>query len=181
MSKKTKLKLNDKQKLFVSEYLIDRNAGKAAIRAGYSPKTADAQACRLLKNVKIREAVDAGMDRLEKRNELSQDRVIREYMKIAFLDPRKIFTSTGELLPVSDIDDDSAAALAGVDVVTIGNDYVGIGEVRKVKLVNKLGALDSLARHLGMFNDKLNLNHTFKDMSEDEIDAEIERLEREIR
>ena len=50
-------KLTEKQKRFVAEYLIDLNATQAAIRAKYSPKTADVQGVRLLGNVKVQEAL----------------------------------------------------------------------------------------------------------------------------
>lgn len=56
-------KLTEKQKRFVEEYLIDLNATQAAIRAGYSPKTAYSAGQRLLKNVEVRKAID---ERLEK-------------------------------------------------------------------------------------------------------------------
>ena len=53
-----------------------------------------------------------------------------------------------------------ASAIIGVDVATVGNDQMGIGEVLKLRLADKRAALDSVARHLGMFNDKLDLNVT---------------------
>lgn len=68
--------LNEKQKQFVREYLIDRNATQAAIRCGYSEKTASVQGCRLLTNAKIKAAVDKGQRKRAERTEIDQDYVI---------------------------------------------------------------------------------------------------------
>ena len=70
-------RLTAKQKRFCDEYLIDLNATQAAIRAGYSPKTAAASAARLLRNVKVQEYIAQRM--AEKESELiaDQDEVLR--------------------------------------------------------------------------------------------------------
>lgn len=151
-------KLTPKQKRFVSEYLIDLNATQAAIRAGYSPKTANEQGARLLVNVSIAKAIQKATDKRQERTEITQDRVLKEYARIAFLDPRRFFDSDGIPKPIEALDDDTAAALAGLE---IREEFEGAGENRtlagytkKYKLANKLGALDSLAKHLGMFDGK---------------------------
>ena len=65
MGKKKKTKLNKKQKNFVSEYLVDKNATQAAIRAGYSEKTAYSQGPRLLKHDGIRPLIDQGLEKID--------------------------------------------------------------------------------------------------------------------
>lgn len=52
--------MTNKQAAFVREYLVDSNATQGAIRAGYSLRTAEQQGCRLLTNVKVAQAIDAG-------------------------------------------------------------------------------------------------------------------------
>lgn len=64
---------------FVDEYCIDRNGKKAAIRAGYSEKTAEQQASRLLRNVKVQEAIKAKLDRLSMKTELTAEWVLKEF------------------------------------------------------------------------------------------------------
>ena len=151
-------KLTPKQQAFVAEYLVDLNATQAAIRAGYSAKTAEQQASRLLSNAKVAEAIAERMKERASRTEITQDRVLKEYARLAFFDPRKLFDSTGRPKAIHELDDDTAAVVAGLDVVNVGNAELGEGEVLKFKLADKKGALDSVARHLGMFNDKLDLN-----------------------
>lgn len=83
-------KLTARQKRFVIEYLVDLNATQAAIRAGYSPKTANEQAARLLANVSIQEAIQAAMKKREERTEITADRVIKEIFNIFEADAREI-------------------------------------------------------------------------------------------
>lgn len=159
--------MTPKQERFVQEYLIDLNATQAAIRAGYSEKTANEQGARLLANVSVRSAVEeAKADRAE-RTHITQDRVLQELARIAFFDLRKLYREDGSLKAMHELDDDAAAVLAGVDVVeTKGNAAVG-GEdgirhvpeyVKKVKIPDKVGALGLAMRHLGMLKDKTELS-----------------------
>lgn len=78
--------LTPRQEAFVNEYLIDLNATQAAIRAGYSKKTADKQATQLLGKTSISQAIQAAMDERKERTEITQDRVIKEIAKYAFKD-----------------------------------------------------------------------------------------------
>ena len=150
--------LNEKQKRFADEYLKDLNGKQAAIRAGYSPNGAEVNASKLLTNHKVINYLASKREKLQAKLEISQERVLAEYAKLAFFDPRKLFDETGRPLPIGQLDDDTAAAIAGIDVATIGNAEQGVGEILKVKVSDKKGALDSLSRHLGLFNDKLDLN-----------------------
>lgn len=162
-------KLTPKQSRFIDEYMIDLNATQACIRAGYSARTADRIGPELLGKTCVQAALSVRMKKREERTEITQDRVLREFAKLAFFDPRKLFDADGKPLPIHQLDDDTAAVVAGLDVASVGNSDMGVGEVLKIKLADKKGALDSVARHLGMFNDKLNINVT---------DALAERLSR---
>lgn len=152
--------LTDKRKAFVEEYLKDLNATQAAIRAGYSAKTAEQIGFQLLHNTSVKESIAERMKAREKRTEITQDRVLQEYARLAFLDPRNLFDETGRPKSIKDLDEDTARAIIGLDVANVGNSEVGEGEVLKYRLADKKGALDSVARHLGMFNDKLDVNVT---------------------
>ena len=152
--------LTPKQAAFVAEYLVDLNATQAAIRAGYSAKTAKEQGARLLTNVHIAESIQAAQQARAERTEITQDRVLQEYAKLAFLDPRRFYDADGNLIDIPNLPADVAAAISGVDIAVekAGSDESGnpvFAQVRKIKLADKKGALDSVARHLGMFNDKI--------------------------
>ncbi|WP_145191595.1 terminase small subunit [Pseudomonas sp. URMO17WK12:I11] len=82
--------LTAKQQRFVDEYLIDLNATQAAIRAGYSKKTASSQGERLLRNVEVRKYLASQREELQGRVKITQDKVLRELAKIGFSDIRKV-------------------------------------------------------------------------------------------
>ncbi|MBS1169525.1 MAG: hypothetical protein H6R01_443 [Burkholderiaceae bacterium] len=162
--------LNEKHKRFVDEYLIDLNATQAAVRAGYSEKTAGSQGFDLLKKPEIQQYLTERMAAREKRTEITQDKVLKELAKIGFADIRRAvkwgesvlvhaeddeggnpveLKHTVALLSSTEIDDDTAAAIAEVSQ---GRDGV------KLKMHDKKGALVDIGRHLGMFKDKVEVS-----------------------
>ncbi len=143
--------LTPKQELFCQEYIIDLNATQAAIRSGYSAKTAYSIGEENLKKPDIDLRIKELMKVRSERTEITQDRVLQEYARLAFLDPRKFFDANGNLINVVDLDDETAAALAGIEVTTEKDKDGDLSFTKKVKLNDKGRALDSLARHLGMF------------------------------
>jgi phage terminase small subunit len=151
-----------KQEAFVREYLIDLNATQAATRAGYSAHTANEQGARLLANVSVRSAVDSAIAARSVRTGITADRVLLELARIAFFDPRRLLQADGTPIPVNELDEDTAAALAGMDVMEeyegSGKDRVFIGYTKKIKIADKVSALTLSMRHLGMLKDKVELD-----------------------
>lgn len=82
--------LTDKQKAFVAEYLVDLNATQAAIRAGYSSKTAARIAVELLNKTQVAAAIQQAQAQREKRTLITADRVLTELARIAFADARAV-------------------------------------------------------------------------------------------
>ena len=145
--------LNPKQKRFVSEYLIDLNAKQAAIRAGYSPKTAEVQASRLLSLVKVQNEITKVMGKREKRTEITQDRVLEELAAIAFANATDYVKVCEEgdvqIIPTDSLTENQKKAIAGIKEGANGIE---------IKLSDKTKALEMLSRHLGMFRDKVDVN-----------------------
>ena len=163
-------KLTPRQEQFAREYLIDLNGTQAATRAGYSAKTANEQAVRLLANVSVQSLIAELQAARSKRTEITADRVLQELARIAFFDFRKLYRQDGSLKAVHELDDEAAAVLAGVDVVEMaGGAKIGGGEgiehmpmfTKKTKIPDKVAALGLAMRHLGMLKDKV--EHTGKD------------------
>lgn len=154
--------LTPKQEAFCQKYIELGCATKAYYAAydakGSKPITANRKAKELLDNGKIAARVRELQAIHQKRHEVTVDRVIQEFARLAFLDIRKAFDEEGRLKPIHELDDETAAAIAGLEVETLfegrGSEREAIGRLHKVKLTDKKGALDSLARHLGMFIDK---------------------------
>lgn len=155
--------LNKKQELFVQEYLVDLNGKQAAIRAGYSPKTAEVQASRLLSLAKVAEAVSKAQAKRSERTEITADQVLQELAKIGFANMKDYIRTTDAgdaFVDLSELNREQAAAISEVTV----EDFVdGRGDdardVRKIKfkLSDKRAALVDMGKHLGMFIERKEL------------------------
>ena len=146
-----------RQQRFVEEYLVDLNATQAAVRAGYSERWAGVNADKLLKNTSVAKAVQEGMAARSARTEVTQDWVLRRYVMIAGVDKRQFFYDDGSLKPVSEWTEEMAAAVGSFDAVESGGEGVPV-VLKRLKFLDGKAALDSIARHLGMFNDKVKLD-----------------------
>lgn len=156
--------LTARQTRFVDEYLIDLNAARAAARAGYEAGTAYTSGPRLLRRPEVAAAVAAGMAERAERTGITAERVLAEYARMAFsdirravswrtLEPeqgegarRKAAASQVQVLDAEQMDAETAAAIAEVSQAA--------GGALRVKMHDKKGALDSLARHLGLFDGR---------------------------
>jgi len=143
-------KITEKQKRFVAEYLVDLNATQAAIRAGYSPKTANEQGARLLTKVSVQEHLQKQQAKLRNKLEITQERVIEELAAIAFANGTDFVTVTSSGLlhikPTSQVDKQKLPAIAGIKY--------GANLGVEIKLHDKVRALELLGKHLGVFDSK---------------------------
>ncbi|MDR3599383.1 MAG: terminase small subunit [Desulfosporosinus sp.] len=145
--------LTAKQERFIQEYLIDLNATQAAIRAGYSPKTANEQGSQLLANISIRAHVDKAIAEQSKRTGINADRVIKELARIALVNPADVINFRDATV-ADGVNRDDSASIASVKVKYFDGE---ISE-REIKMADKIKALELLGKHLGMFTDKLEVN-----------------------
>ncbi len=150
-------KLTDPQIKFCLEYIKDFNATQAAIRAGYSPKTAVVQASRLLSKANIQEYIQQRAQKIEEKSEIDLAMVLKEFGRIAFTDVRKLFNDDGTLKDIKELDPDLSAAISSIEVyeeyVGTGNKRKFIGYTKKIKFWDKKGSLDSIGKYLGMFKE----------------------------
>lgn len=155
--------LTAKQQRFVAEYLIDLNATQAAIRAGYSEKTAAEQASRLLTNVKVGEAIQAAMKARSERTEINADWVLKRLARDATADLADLYTENGTLKPVHEWPIAWRTGLvAGIETVQErdGEDAEGkpvYATVRKVKLLDRTKLVELIGKHVevGAFKEKV--------------------------
>lgn len=161
-------RLTEKQKRFGDEYLTDLNATQAAIRAGYSEKTAEQMGYKLVQNSLVQAYIQQKQKKLQKKTEITQERVIAELAAVGFYDisdyanvqQYEIMEDTGEtdddgepiyikriiqgviLQDTQSIPIEKRAAIAGIKQGRNGIE---------VKLNDKMKALEMLGKHLGMF------------------------------
>ncbi|MDR3779345.1 MAG: terminase small subunit [Candidatus Copromonas sp.] len=154
--------LSEQRKRFVDEYLIDLNGTQAAIRAGYSPKTAQEQASRLLSNVMVRAEIEKKMAERSKRIGINQDRILMELAKIALVNAGDVIDFENAKI-LEDAREDDLAAVASVKIKTIPGKGGKNGVEREVKLYDKLRALELAGKHLGMFKEKVEVSGGVED------------------
>jgi phage terminase small subunit len=157
------MKLNPKQERFVQEYLVDLNATQAAIRAGYSEKTASSQGERLLRNVEVKRLIQEGQKAKAKALDISKEKILKELARIAFSNITNVmdWNDNGmHLIDSVDLPEDVSATVAEVVIKT---KYVKSEDddrpdemilERKVKLYDKQKALELLGKHIGLFEKK---------------------------
>lgn len=109
------------------------------------------KASTLMANVKVRSRVDDLRKKVEEHTLVHAAKVIGEISRLAFFDVRKLVNEDGSPKSLHEIDDDTAAAIAGLDVVSVGNAEVGVGSILKYKIADKNSALEKLCKHLGLY------------------------------
>jgi phage terminase small subunit len=149
--------LSARQQRFVEEYLISLNGTKAAIAAGYSPKTAPVQAARLLRKANVQAALETANKERQQQTGVTPERVLRDIDRAANLDIALLFDEQDCLKPIRDLPLEVRRAIVSVEVVkrnlTAGDGI--IEHVHKVKLIDKGRMHELLARHVGLFEPEV--------------------------
>ena len=146
----------EKTKLFLEAFLSNnRNLRKSAEAMGCSGAGADKAGQRMSKTVLFLSMLDERQKVVFSDLEITTERILKERARMAFFDPRKLFDKTGRPIPIHELDDDTAAAIAGLDVLeefeTTGKVKTLIGYTKKYKLADKNASLTSLERQRGMY------------------------------
>jgi phage terminase small subunit len=158
--------LNLRQQRFVAEYLIDLNATQAAVRAGYSVRTAKSIGQENLTKPAILAAVLMGAKALIDRPLSAAERVIAEAKAIAYSDVRKLYKPSGELLSGKDVPAEVAPAIRFIREVRRSLGRGGTEVVREVHFWDKNAALNLLAKYHKLLTDKVEVqaSHHFPDV-----------------
>ena len=163
--------LTPKQKRFCEEYLMDVNATQAAIRAGYSHRSANRIGSENMSKPVIKHEILKNQKERAERIQLDADRVLQEIACVGLFDIRSLFTKRGKLKPIHTMDEATTRALAGIDISqqhvskrrvkedrnkcegNVEYERMEFERVVKVKVRDKLKALELMGRHLGMFGE----------------------------
>lgn len=145
-----KVTLTEKKKAFCQQYMVDKNGKQAAIRAGYSAKTAAAKASMLLAEPEVKLYLQELMAPLKMDLTVTAERVLNELARIAFHDVASFYDEKGKLKDLKDLTEDQRAAISEVDATA-----------KRLKLHDKMGALSMLGKHLKLFTELHEQQHTF--------------------
>lgn len=151
--------LTNKQQAFCREYVVDFNATKAAIRAGYSEHTARKQGSRLLTYADITQGIAKLVKPKCEESGVTVERVLKELTRLAFLDPNDLLNEDGSLKPISEIPEDARRAIGGLEIKeTFDKDGESRVQLAKIKIIDKGIALERLGKYLKMFNDTAHID-----------------------
>jgi phage terminase small subunit len=148
------MEITDRQKKFCQEYMKDFNGTQAAIRAGYSKKTANEQAARLLTNVNLQKYLSTLKEKAADKNEELTERIKDELIKIGFSDIRGYLDSGNTVKDISQL---SPSLTTCVESIKKTETEFGSGENKgtkksiQFKLHSKLDALEKLAKYVGLY------------------------------
>lgn len=165
-----------------------RGNGKACyqlISDRASDATAEVKGSAYLNHPIVQEILQESAERLTREADVTEKMIKDELRKLAFFDIRKLYKDDGTPRAISELDDDTAAAVVGLDSVNIGNSDQGIGQVIKYKLADKKGALELLGKNLKMWTDKVDHSNddgslSPKNVPDEDLDARIAELEKQV-
>ena len=166
-------KLTPKQKLFADEYLIDLNATrayKAAYKSVKKDETARTNGSRMLTNANVSKYIKERMNERSKRTEITQDNFLKELATIAFAKVTDFVTIENGVVIVKDTKDIPKDSLPAIASIKEGKNGI------EVSFYNKDKSLELLGRHLGMFNDKIEVSGTINNPMEGLTTDELKKL-----
>lgn len=154
-------RLTAKQAKFVAEYLKNgMNATRAAIAAGYSKDRAEVTGSELVRNRKVSEAIAVKAEKHVAKLDYGVDKTLEFVARMAFFDPKDLFEDDGSLRRIQEMPESARSVIAGLEVSDIWDSGEGeqksiIGNLKKVKLSDRRGALDMLMRYHALYKDKV--------------------------
>lgn len=173
-----------RRKLFAEAYMTNGgNATQAAISAGFSAKTAGVTGHKLLKHAEISAMLKQRQTALAQKYELTTENVIRSLAQAVHFDPRKLYNEDGTMKAIHELDEDTAMALSGFEVVEEkgSGDERGkvVGFTKKVKWLDKNAAREQAMKHLGLYLEDNKQKHPLSEMTDEQLSKYIETKARE--
>ena len=146
--------LTPKQQRFVEEYLIDLNATQAAIRAGYSEKTADSIGLQLLRKTQVAEAIAGAKAERSEQTQIDSAYVLKRLVEIDQMDVLDIMDDDGNVKPLRDWPKIWRQYISNIETISMDD---GEGWLKKIKWPDKVKNLELLGKHVsvGAFKDKI--------------------------
>jgi len=142
-------KLTQKQRRFCEEYIIDLNGTQAAIRSGYSERTATVVASENLTKPNVQNYIKQLQAEIQERNKITVDELVRTLASFVRLDPKDMFDENGMVKNLNDMPEAARKCIAELKVMEISSVDGPIGVMKNIKLPSKLEAIEKLMKHLG--------------------------------
>ena len=176
--------LNEKQKIFCKEYIVDFNAAQAALRVGYSEKTARSQGQRLLTKVDIQNEIKQLIEKRKDRIEVTEENVINEFRKIAFSSIAHLHNTWISLKDFEELTEEQKDCIESIRTrkkMLFDKEQgfpIEVEEIQ-IKLYDKQRALENLGKHLGIYSkDNEQKSNPFNNASTEQLIANFERVKK---
>ncbi len=170
----------DRRHAFVEAYITNGgNATQAALTAGFAPKSAYSQGHNLLKHRETIRMLEERRKNLAQKYELTTENVLKSLAQAVHFDPRRLYNADGSLKPVHELDEDTAMALSGFEVIEMGarkDEDAPIGVTKKVKWLDKNAARDQAMKHLGLFEKDNSQANPLGDVPREALKALVLKL-----
>ena len=152
--------MTPKQEMFCREFLIDLNGTQAAIRAGYSAKTANRIATENMSKPEIKRRIEELKQQRQEVIGVDASYVLQRLIDIDQMDARDILNDDGSVKPIYDWPDVWRQSISGVDLMEISNSENVAATLKKLKWPDKIKNLELLGRHVSVaaFKDRLELS-----------------------
>jgi phage terminase small subunit len=174
--------MNPKRRKFAQEYVKDCNGTQAAIRAGYSPRTAEQQADQLLGILEVEEEVARLQEKAAEAAKVEAVDVLRELARIGFSDIGSAFDADGAILPLKEMPENVRRCISSIEVESLwdgeGKERFVCGKVHKFKFWDKPRALEQLGKHLELFTEVMKVKADTAELGDDDLRAILEVYER---
>lgn len=164
------MSITPRQERFCEEYVVDLNATQAAIRAGYAESGAYNEGHRLLRNAEVRDYIEELQSGRRKVREIRADRILNTLEAIAYGDVSVFYDDEGRLLPRHEWPDGAHLLVAGMEFKTVELGEGAVEHVAKIKLVDRLKALNMLAQHKALLIQKIEVS------ADDDMLARLARM-----
>ena len=156
-------KLTDKQKRFCEEYVIDLNGSQAAIRAGYTEKSARVTAAKMLTNANIEGYISQLKQKHSESTDISAERVLKEYASLGFANAADFYEPNGEAKPINELTKEQSKAISKVVRKVVKTDNGTEITTFSYQFHDKLKALENVAKHIGFFEKDNDQKKMFPD------------------
>lgn len=170
----------DRRHAFVEAYITNGgNATQAALTAGFAPKSAYSQGHNLLKHHETIRMLEERRKNLAQKYELTTENVLKSLAQAVHFDPRRLYNADGSLKPIHELDEDTAMALSGFEVIEMGarkDEDAPIGVTKKVKWLDKNAARDQAMKHLGLFEKDNSQANPLGDVPREALKALVLKL-----
>ena len=144
--------LTNKQSLFCQEFIMDFNGLQAAIRAGYSKKTAGSIASENLKKPEIIKEIQRAIDKRSKALKIDSEYVLKRLVEIDQLDVIDILNDEGALLPIKEWPKSWRISLSGFEITELASSdsESQLALLKKIKWPDKTRNLELIGRHVNV-------------------------------